>query len=63
MNIKIISYGKLLQMVQKYYSNQSLLCIDKLAYESIIKCDVDIRRDLYTNTVLSDGITMFTAWY
>merc|ERR1719229_2098364 len=27
--------------------------IHKLAYESIMKCDVDIRRDLYTNTVLS----------
>jgi len=33
--------------------------IDKLAYESIMKCDVDIRRDLYKNTVLSGGSTMF----
>merc|ERR1711948_46917 len=33
--------------------------IHKLAYESIMKCDVDIRRDLYTNTVLSGGTTMF----
>merc|ERR1719471_1599776 len=33
--------------------------IHKLAYESIMKCDVDIRRDLYTNTVLSGGSTMF----
>merc|ERR1719166_531704 len=32
---------------------------EKLAYESIMKCDVDIRRDLYTNTVLSGGTTMF----
>merc|ERR1712207_65910 len=33
--------------------------IDKLAYESIMKCDVDIRRELYANTVLSGGTTMF----
>ena len=33
--------------------------IHKLAYESIMKCDVDIRKDLYTNTVLSGGTTMF----
>merc|ERR1719451_218988 len=33
--------------------------IHKLAYESIMKCDVDIRRDLYQNTVLSGGSTMF----
>merc|ERR1712244_63773 len=31
----------------------------KLTYDSIQKCDVDIRRDLYTNTVLSGGSTMF----
>jgi actin-related protein len=33
--------------------------IHKLTYDSIMKCDVDIRRDLYTNTVLSGGSTMF----
>merc|ERR1719454_609057 len=33
--------------------------IHKLAYESIMKCDVDIRRDLYRNMVLSGGSTMF----
>merc|ERR1712045_82800 len=33
--------------------------IHKLTYDSIMKCDVDIRRDLYTNTVLSGGTTMF----
>merc|ERR1711936_1546315 len=27
--------------------------IHKMTYESIMKCDVDIRRDLYQNTVLS----------
>jgi len=33
--------------------------VHKLTYDSIMKCDVDIRRDLYTNTVLSGGTTMF----
>merc|ERR1711997_924040 len=33
--------------------------IHKLVYQSIMKCDVDIRRDLYRNTVLSGGSTMF----
>jgi actin-related protein len=33
--------------------------VHKLTYTSIMKCDVDIRRDLYTNTVLSGGSTMF----
>ena len=33
--------------------------IHKLAFQSIQKCDIDIRRDLYTNTVLSGGSTMF----
>merc|ERR1712083_490278 len=33
--------------------------IHKLTYDSIQKRDVDIRRDLYTNTVLSGGSTMF----
>jgi len=35
--------------------------IDKLTYSSIMKCDVDIRKDLYANTVLSGGTTMFTG--
>jgi len=33
--------------------------IHVLTYESIQKCDIDIRKDLYTNVVLSGGTTMF----
>merc|ERR1719400_504180 len=33
--------------------------IHKLSFDSIMKCDVDIRRDLYDNMVLSGGSTMF----
>ena len=30
--------------------------IDETAFNSIMKCDVDIRRDLYGNVVLSGGM-------
>jgi actin len=30
-----------------------------VAYQSIMKCDMDIRKDLYGNVVLSGGSTMF----
>ena len=33
--------------------------VHQLAYSSIMKCDVDIRKDLYSNIVLSGGTTMF----
>lgn len=33
--------------------------VHETTYNSIMKCDVDIRKDLYANTVLSGGTTMF----
>jgi len=33
--------------------------IHQLTYNSILKCDIDIRKDLYQNIVLSGGSTMF----
>ncbi|PAV87219.1 hypothetical protein WR25_26205 [Diploscapter pachys] len=33
--------------------------IHETAYNSIMKCDIDIRKDLYANTVLSGGTTMY----
>jgi len=35
--------------------------IHKLTFDSIQKCDIDIRKDLYQNVVLSGGTTMFTG--
>jgi actin beta/gamma 1 len=35
--------------------------IHTTTYNSIMKCDVDIRKDLYSNTVLSGGTTMFNG--
>ena len=39
---------------------ESLGLVETL-YSSIMKCDVDVRKDLYANTVLSGGSTMFTG--
>ena len=33
--------------------------LHKLTFDSIMRCDVDIRKDLYNNIVLSGGSTMF----
>merc|ERR1711972_571998 len=33
--------------------------IHNTTFQSIMKCDVDIRKDLYANVVLSGGTTMF----
>jgi len=35
--------------------------VHQLTYDSIMKCDVDIRKDLYSNIVLSGGTTMFSG--
>jgi len=35
--------------------------VHRLVYDSIMKCDVDIRKDLYGNIVLSGGSTMFNG--
>jgi len=33
--------------------------VHKLAFNSIMKCDIDVRKDLYNNIVLSGGTTLF----
>jgi actin-related protein len=35
--------------------------VHQTTFNSIMKCDVDIRKDLYANTVLSGGTTMFAG--
>jgi len=35
--------------------------IHDTTFQSIMKCDVDIRKDLYCNIVLSGGTTMFAG--
>ena len=31
----------------------------EMIYQSIMKCDLDVRKDLYNNVILSGGNTMF----
>merc|ERR1712216_342459 len=35
--------------------------VHETTYNSIMKCDVDIRKDLYANTVMSGGTTMYAG--
>ena len=35
--------------------------VHETTYNSIMKCDVDIRKDLYANVVLSGGTTMYSG--
>eukprot|EP01013_Petalomonas_cantuscygni_P015612 TRINITY_DN32490_c0_g1_i1.p2 TRINITY_DN32490_c0_g1~~TRINITY_DN32490_c0_g1_i1.p2 ORF type:complete len:194 (+),score=69.46 TRINITY_DN32490_c0_g1_i1:23-583(+) len=35
--------------------------IDQMTFDSIQRCDIDIRKDLYANVVLSGGTTMFNG--
>ena len=37
--------------------------IHETTYNSIMKCDVDIRKDLYANNVLSGGTTMYPGMF
>ena len=46
-------------MFQPSFRGKEYAGIHETTYNSIMKCDVDIRKDLYANTVLSGGSTMF----
>lgn len=35
--------------------------IHELSYKSILKCDIDVRKDLYANMVMSGGTTMYNG--
>lgn len=35
--------------------------IHETCYNSIMKCDIDIRKDLYANLVLSGGTSMYAG--
>jgi len=46
-------------LFQPAFLGRELAGVHEDIYHSIMKCDVDIRKDLYANTVLSGGTTMF----
>ncbi|KAK5618060.1 hypothetical protein CRENBAI_022948 [Crenichthys baileyi] len=47
---------------QPSFIGEESLGVHENVYNSIMKCDVDIRRDLYSNILLSGGSTMFPGF-
>merc|ERR1711862_255180 len=46
-------------LVQPSFLGMEACGIHETTYNSIMKCDVDIRKDLYASTVMSGGTTMY----
>ncbi|UYV75751.1 ACTB [Cordylochernes scorpioides] len=46
-------------LFQPSFIGMETLGIHETTYNSIMKCDIDIRKDLYANTVMSGGTTMY----
>ncbi|KAK7807378.1 hypothetical protein U0070_026812 [Myodes glareolus] len=46
-------------LFQPFFLGMESSGIHETTFNSIMKCDVDIRKDLYANTVLSGGTTMY----
>lgn len=49
----------LLNLFQPSFLGMESAGVHETTYNSIMKCDIDIRKDLYANTVLSGGTTMY----
>ena len=46
-------------LFQPSFNGKEFDGIDKTTYDSILECDIDVRKDLYGNIILSGGTTMF----
>merc|ERR1711911_223756 len=46
-------------MFRPSFLGMEVVGIQEGCFNSIMKCDVDIRKDLYANTVMSGGTTMY----
>ena len=46
-------------LFKPYFDGMEYDGIDKTLYDSIMKCDIDVRKDLYANIVCSGGTTMY----
>ena len=46
-------------LFQPNHANHELEGVQKYCYDSVMKCDVDVRRDLFQNIILSGGSTLF----
>ena len=47
-------------LFQRSFLGMELCGLHETAYNSIMKCDVDVRKDLFSNIILSGGNTLFT---
>uniref|UniRef100_A0A674MYP9 Actin alpha 2, smooth muscle n=1 Tax=Takifugu rubripes TaxID=31033 RepID=A0A674MYP9_TAKRU len=52
-------YVAIQAVLSLYASGRTTAGIHETTYNSIMKCDIDIRKDLYANNVLSGGTTMY----
>lgn len=48
-------------LFQPSFLGMEIAGIHETTYQSIMKCDIDIRKDLYMNVVLSGGSTMYAG--
>lgn len=46
-------------LFQPQHASHELEGVHKYCYDSVMKCDVDVRRDLFQNIILSGGSTLF----
>ncbi|XP_027684366.2 actin, cytoplasmic 2 [Chelonia mydas] len=46
-------------LFQPFFLGMESCGIPEITFNSIMKCNVDIRKDLYANTILSGGTTMY----
>lgn len=46
-------------LFQPQHAGHELEGVHKYCYDSVMKCDVDVRRDLFQNIILSGGSTLF----
>lgn len=49
-------------LFQPELGGRELKGVHKLTFDSIMNCDLDVRRDLYSNIILSGGTTMFDGF-
>lgn len=55
-------------LFQPNHAGMEIEGVHKYAYDSVMKCDVDIRKDLFSNIILAGGTTLFEGiaermWY
>lgn len=63
-NSQVITIGNmqfqyLEALFQPFFLGVEFCSIREITFSSIIRCDVDIHKDLYANTVLAGGTTMY----